>query len=100
LDGRGADDDEPSSDETPESLLEALIAEQGVEPLADVAALAAPSVWHSDEDVESFIAVPSTPAGGGGEWGSCAGGLTASSRAVRHLAPAQLAGAMSLAPGR
>lgn len=53
----GADDREPSSDVVPDPSLQALIAAQHVEPLLDVKTLAAPGLFGSDEDVESFVAM-------------------------------------------
>jgi excisionase family DNA binding protein len=34
-----------------------LIAETGAQPVDDVAALARPDLWHSDEEVERFVAM-------------------------------------------
>ncbi len=44
-------------DDAPATSIEALAGEQNVHPVADVEELAAPEVWESDEEVESFIAM-------------------------------------------
>ena len=52
---RSADPAEPL-DGHPRTIDE-LAAEQGVKPISDVAELAVPDLWDSDEEVEEFIAL-------------------------------------------
>jgi len=57
---RGADDrlDNPRELlEGPPQTIEEMAAEQGVKPISDVAELAVPDLWDSDEEVEEFIAL-------------------------------------------
>jgi excisionase family DNA binding protein len=41
----------------PAVTVDELIAETGAQPVDDVAALARPDLWHSDEEVERFVAM-------------------------------------------
>lgn len=41
----------------PAVTVDDLIAETGAEPVDDVGALARPDLWHSDEEVERFVAM-------------------------------------------
>lgn len=46
-----------TSADRPAVVVEDLIAETGAQPVSDVAALARPDLWDSDEEVERFIAM-------------------------------------------
>lgn len=44
----------------PSATLDEIVDEAGAEPITDVAALARPDLWDSDEDVDRFIALTRT----------------------------------------